>query len=50
MELVLTQEQEDLRGTVRKMLQARSPMSGVRKVVDGNDYDPELWRRVCTVS
>jgi acyl-CoA dehydrogenase len=45
-ELVLTQEQEDLRAVVRRMLQARSPMSGVRAVVDGNDYDPELWRQL----
>ncbi len=47
MELVLTQDQEDLRAVVRKILRTQSPMSKVREVVDGKyDYDPELWRRL----
>ena len=47
MQLVLTQEQEDLRAVVRKILQTQSPMSKVREVVDGkHDHQPELWRRL----
>jgi alkylation response protein AidB-like acyl-CoA dehydrogenase len=47
MQLVLTQDQEDLRAVVRKILRTQSPMSKVRDVVDGkHDYDPELWRRL----
>jgi acyl-CoA dehydrogenase len=46
-QLVLTQEQEDLRAVVRKMLHTQSPMAKVREVVDGkHDYDPELWHRL----
>jgi acyl-CoA dehydrogenase len=47
MELVLTEEQEDLRATVRKFLRAESPMNKVRAVVDGEtDFDRALWRRL----
>ncbi|HEX4222101.1 MAG TPA: acyl-CoA dehydrogenase family protein, partial [Pseudonocardiaceae bacterium] len=47
MELVLTEEQQDLRTTVRKFLRAESPMSKVRAVVNGErDHDPVLWRRL----
>jgi alkylation response protein AidB-like acyl-CoA dehydrogenase len=47
MQLVLTQEQEDLRASVRKFFQAQSPMSKVREVVDGRSgYDHDLWRRM----
>ncbi|GAA1720968.1 acyl-CoA dehydrogenase family protein [Fodinicola feengrottensis] len=46
MELVLTQEQEDLRATVRKFFQDQVPMSAVRAVVDGADYDAGLWKRM----
>jgi alkylation response protein AidB-like acyl-CoA dehydrogenase len=44
-QLVLTQEQDDLRTVLRKILRTHSPLSRVREVVDGkHDYDPELWR------
>jgi acyl-CoA dehydrogenase len=46
MELVLTQEQEDLRASVRKFFHDQVPMSAVRAVVDGADYDAELWKRI----
>lgn len=47
MELVLIEEQEDLRATVRKFLRAESPMTKVRAVVNGEaDYDRALWRRL----
>ena len=47
MELVLTEEQEDLRSTVRKFLRTESPMNKVREVVNGErDHDPALWRRL----
>ncbi|MET0238053.1 MAG: acyl-CoA dehydrogenase family protein [Kibdelosporangium sp.] len=47
MQLVLNQEQEDLRASVRKFFQAQAPMTKVRAVVDGgHDFDRDLWRRM----
>ena len=49
MKLVLTEEQEDLRATVRRLLTEHAPMSRVREVavdVDGGGYDRELWGRL----
>jgi alkylation response protein AidB-like acyl-CoA dehydrogenase len=46
-QLVLNQEQEDLRASVRKFFQAQAPMAKVRAVVDGDlDFDRDLWRRM----
>jgi len=45
--LVLTEEQEDLRATVRRLLTEHAPMSRVREVaVDKGEYDKELWARL----
>ncbi|MBP2325224.1 acyl-CoA dehydrogenase [Kibdelosporangium banguiense] len=47
MQLVLNQEQEDLRASVRKFFQEQAPMAKVRTVVDGGpDFDRDLWRRM----
>ncbi|WP_163508467.1 acyl-CoA dehydrogenase family protein [Fodinicola acaciae] len=46
MDLLLSQEQEDLRASVRKFFQDQVPMSRVRAVVDGADYDGDLWKRM----
>jgi alkylation response protein AidB-like acyl-CoA dehydrogenase len=46
-QLVLNQEQQDLRASVRKFFQAQTPMTKVRAVVDGElDFDRDLWRRM----
>jgi alkylation response protein AidB-like acyl-CoA dehydrogenase len=46
-QLVLNQEQQDLRASVRKFFQEQSPMAKVRAVVDGElDFDRDLWRRM----
>jgi acyl-CoA dehydrogenase len=46
-QLVLNQEQQDLRASVRKFFQEQSPMTKVRAVVDGElDFDRDLWRRM----
>jgi alkylation response protein AidB-like acyl-CoA dehydrogenase len=43
-QLVLTQEQTDLRSSVRKFFLAQNPK--LRAVVDGGPYDKDLWRRI----
>jgi acyl-CoA dehydrogenase len=46
-QLVLNQEQQDLRASVRKFFQEQAPMTKVRAVVDGElDFDRDLWRRM----
>ena len=46
MQLVLSEDQEYLRTTVRQFLDARSPIACVRAVVDGEaGYDMHLWKR-----
>ena len=47
MNLVLTEEQEELRASVRRLLADRSPMSRVRQVIQTPEgYDPTLWDRM----
>ncbi|MQA94874.1 MAG: acyl-CoA dehydrogenase [Streptosporangiales bacterium] len=47
MELVLTGEQEELRATVRRFFEERSPISRVREIAEGDrDHDPDLWKRL----
>ncbi|MQA13225.1 MAG: acyl-CoA dehydrogenase [Pseudonocardiaceae bacterium] len=52
MQLVLDQQQQELRTAVRKFLADHSPPERVRAVMDGSDvtdgYDRELWRRLAT--
>jgi alkylation response protein AidB-like acyl-CoA dehydrogenase len=47
MRLVLTEEQEELRDSVRRFLSDRAPMSRVRQVMESPDgYDRALWERM----
>lgn len=47
MNLVLTEEQEELRASVRRFLNDRSPMSRVRQVIETPEgYDRALWDRM----
>lgn len=49
MNLVLTEDQQMLRQTVRQFLQAHSPVGRVRELRDGATnlgYDPILWRQM----
>jgi len=45
MNFAFSDEQEAFRGQVRRFLAARSPMSEVRRVMEGTEgFDPALWR------
>jgi alkylation response protein AidB-like acyl-CoA dehydrogenase len=45
--LVLTEEQEELRDSVRRFLASRSPMTRVRQVTESPEgYDRTLWERM----
>ncbi|MDP9866538.1 MULTISPECIES: acyl-CoA dehydrogenase family protein [Streptosporangium] len=47
MKLVLTEEQRELRDTVRSFLAAASPLSEVRRAADSETgYDPAVYRRL----
>ncbi|KAA5834456.1 acyl-CoA dehydrogenase [Saccharopolyspora hirsuta] len=46
MQLVLDQEQRELRSAVRKFLAEHAPPRRVRELADGDGHDPELWRRL----
>ncbi|MEV4245888.1 acyl-CoA dehydrogenase family protein [Streptosporangium canum] len=47
MNLVLTEEQRELRGTVRSFLAAASPLPDVRRAAESESgYDPEVYRRL----
>ncbi|MCG5213896.1 acyl-CoA dehydrogenase family protein [Streptosporangium sp. KLBMP 9127] len=47
MKLVLSQEQQDLRGSVRSFLASVSPMSGVREAMESADgYDRSVYDRL----
>lgn len=47
MNLVLTEEQEELRDSVRRFLASRSPMTRVRQVAESPEgYDRTLWERM----
>ncbi len=47
MNLVLSEEQEELQATVRRFLANRSPMSRVREVMETPEgWDPALWQRM----
>lgn len=44
---VVSDEHAELRATVRRLLESRSPEAAIRKVVDGEPgYDVELWRQM----
>jgi alkylation response protein AidB-like acyl-CoA dehydrogenase len=44
---VPTEEQEELRATVRRFLEDRAPMTAVRRLMDtSTGYDPEVWSRM----
>jgi len=44
-QLVLTDEQNELRATVRRMVHDLSPLEVVRRQIDsGEGYDPKVWR------
>src|SRR5712692_21261 len=44
---VPTEEQEELRATVRRFLEDRAPMTEVRRLMDtSTGYDPEVWSRM----
>ncbi|WP_239645570.1 acyl-CoA dehydrogenase family protein [Mycobacterium sp. UM_CSW] len=43
----MSQEHAELRATVRRLLETRSPEAAVRKAIDGEPgYDVELWRQM----
>ena len=47
MEFVFSPEQEELRSTIRKFLEAQSPEAEVRRVMETESgYDPEVWTRL----
>ncbi|HEY5334547.1 MAG TPA: acyl-CoA dehydrogenase family protein [Mycobacteriales bacterium] len=47
MEMQFTAEQDDLRRSVRRFLEQRSPSTEVRKLMDTADgYDPAVWQRL----
>ena len=47
MDFGFSEEQELLRAEVRKLLDARSPLDHVRKVMEtGPGYEPDLWREL----
>ncbi|SEG08275.1 Acyl-CoA dehydrogenase [Saccharopolyspora kobensis] len=48
MQLVLNQEQQELRSAVRKFLAEHAPPQRVRDLADGDGHDVELWRRLST--
>lgn len=48
MQLVLDQEQRELRSAVRKFLAEHAPSQRVRELADGDGHDAELWRRLST--
>lgn len=46
MQLVLDQEQQELRAAVRTFLADHASSARVREVMDGDGHDRELWRRL----
>ncbi|WP_033294972.1 acyl-CoA dehydrogenase family protein [Amycolatopsis jejuensis] len=47
MEWTLTDDQEDLRRTVRRFLRDKAPLSASRKVLESDaGYDPSLWQQM----
>ncbi|WP_018501582.1 acyl-CoA dehydrogenase family protein [Parafrankia discariae] len=49
MSLVFSDEQEELRRTVRSFLEHASPESEVRRLMESDDgYDPAVWRQMAT--
>ena len=47
MKLVFSEEQEDLRRSVRRFLQNTSPITEVRRLMDTPEgYDPAVWRQM----
>ncbi|MGH3743618.1 MAG: acyl-CoA dehydrogenase family protein [Mycobacteriales bacterium] len=47
MEMQFTAEQDDLRRSLRRFLEQRSPSTEVRRLMDTTEgYDPEVWKRL----
>ena len=47
MEFVFTPEQAELRDSVRRFLEARSPESEVRRLMAGDEgYDKDVWAQL----
>jgi alkylation response protein AidB-like acyl-CoA dehydrogenase len=47
MEMQFTAEQDDLRRSLRRFLEQRSPSTEVRRLMDtAEGYDPEVWQRL----
>ena len=50
MKLVLDDEQEELRSTVRRLVSARSDSAAVRIAIESElGYDPDLWKQLANM-
>ena len=47
MNFAFSEEQEELRRTVRQFLEAKSPSSEVRRLMETTEgYDPAVWKQM----